>query len=338
MAGPGAHRWPVALAATLAAGCGGGSDPPRPGAATATAAPSATARAVEHIEIRSPRAGAAVRAAGGFAGPPRARLRLRGTASPDATVLLSGGCDFKGCDSIARAGAGGGWRGRVWVRARTGGRTAAVEASTSASAATLARLRVRLLPAARRASTRAPEPAAAPQPLPQSAGVRRLVLVGDSLAQGIEPLLPALLPGWEVLADAERSRTLAAGMAIATGLDASAPTALAISLFTNDDPADVGGLEAAVRASVERVGPDGCAIWATIVRPPLGGVSYDAANARLMELQRTPAFAGRLRIVPWAQQVARHPEWIAGDGVHATPDGYRARARMYAGAALGCGA
>jgi lysophospholipase L1-like esterase len=121
----------------------------------------------------------------------------------------------------------------------------------------------------------------------------------------------------------------------ATGLG-SAPVVLAMSLFTNDDPRNTGALESAVRTSVSRAG-GGCAVWATIVRPPLGGVGYQAANDLLERLAADPALAGRLLIVPWARQVAAHPGWLAGDGVHATPEGYRARAQMYADAARACG-
>jgi lysophospholipase L1-like esterase len=78
----------------------------------------------------------------------------------------------------------------------------------------------------------------------------------------------------------------------------------------------------------------GCVVWATIVRPPQGGRSYDAANAALARL--AAANPSVMRLVPWAQQVAAHPEWLARDGVHATAAGYTARAQMYASAARTC--
>jgi hypothetical protein len=232
--------------------------------------------------------------------------------------------------------------------------SAAIDASTSTSAGPLAHVTLRLRASRPKATptpkpkrkrpkrARTPEPAqptatatAPPQTVPPVAtNAHRLVLVGDSLAEGIAPLMRALLPGWTLQIDAKVSRPLATGMQIIAGIDFSTPTVLAVSLFTNDDPRNVSGLEAAVATSVQRVGSKGCAIWATIVRPPVNGVSYRAANARLVGLQGS--FAGHLRIVPWAEQVAQHPEWIAGDGVHGTPAGYRARAQMYAQAALAC--
>ena len=110
------------------------------------------------------------------------------------------------------------------------------------------------------------------------------------------------------------------------------PAILAFSLFTNDDPSATAALERAVRATASR--PGGCAVWATIVRPPYNGVSYDAANRVLERLASDPQL--RLRLVPWAEAVARSPSFVAGDGVHATPEGYRARAELYAQAIRSC--
>ena len=59
---------------------------------------------------------------------------------------------------------------------------------------------------------------------------------------------------------------------------------LALSLFTNDDPAHTSALEAGVRTTLARVGAGGCVVWATIVAPPIDGVAYDRANALLRRL------------------------------------------------------
>jgi hypothetical protein len=136
---------------------------------------------------------------------------------------------------------------------------------------------------------------------------------------------------------------LAEGLSIlaATALPVTKPparTVLAFSLFTNDAPADADELDAAVRASVARLGPDDCAIWATISRPAVHGISYRAANARLVQLALDPQMAGRLLVVPWAEEVARHHGWKAHDHVHATIAGYLARAQLYADAARSCAA
>ena len=185
----------------------------------------------------------------------------------------------------------------------------------------------------------APEtlPAPAPIPAPKGGGTGTLVMIGDSLAEGTEPYLGGLLTGWDVTTNARVGRPLAEGMSILgrTKLPGG-PVVLAFSLFTNDSPRNVPALDAAVRASVKRAG-SGCAIWATIVRPPQGGVSYQAANQDLRRLERDPSLGGRLLVVPWAETVAANRSLVGPDGVHATQVGYQTRASLYAQAVSACG-
>jgi hypothetical protein len=168
-----------------------------------------------------------------------------------------------------------------------------------------------------------------------------LVVFGDSLAIGTAQPLVDDLPDFDVKTDARVGRPLAEGMDVLS--DVTLPsqsegrrTLLAFSLFTNDTPTDVAALVAAVRASVARLGPGGCAMWATISRPAPPGSSYRAANARLKKLATDPHVAGRLLVVRWAEQVVRHRGWVGPDHVHPTVAGASARARMYAGAARRC--
>jgi len=166
---------------------------------------------------------------------------------------------------------------------------------------------------------------------PPRAGERAVLVVGDSLAEGMADALPAALPGWRVRIDALTGRALVEGMRILAA-EAVPPAILAISLFTNDHPLNTRALEAAVRATATR--PGGCAVWATIVAPPFEGVSYDAANALLRRLAREPGL--ELELVDWSGAVARTPSLMSTDEVHASPAGYRARALMYAEAIRGC--
>ena len=92
-----------------------------------------------------------------------------------------------------------------------------------------------------------------------------MLVIGDSLAVGMADALRAALPGWRVRIEAKHGRSLAEGMRILAE-QVDAPAILAFSLFTNDGPTATGALEAAVRATAGRRG--GCAVWATIVRPP----------------------------------------------------------------------
>jgi hypothetical protein len=233
---------------------------------------------------------------------------------------------------VARADGSGRWRALLEVQAplsRPYARITAREAGDSALA--LAQLRPDHVPAA--PAPRIPAAPPPPQPRPGRARTGAFVIIGDSLAVGTAPLLPGDLPGWTVISDGRKSRTLAAGMA-RIGPAGRTPTVLAFSLFTNDDPRALGPLAVAVRRSVALQRGHGCAVWATIVRPPVAGVTYAGANALLIRLGGQHPDA--LRIVPWASEVARHPSWLGPDRVHATPTGYAARAQMYAAAAKTC--
>jgi lysophospholipase L1-like esterase len=66
----------------------------------------------------------------------------------------------------------------------------------------------------------------------------------------------------------------------------------------------------------------------------VGGRSYAGANQALERLAGD--LDGRLLVVPWADAVRANPRLLAGDGVHATPAGYRSRAQLYADAARAC--
>lgn len=306
------------LAALLLAGCGQATDTPanRP---SPTPAPTATASpAPGKVTITDPRPGTVVRAG--------RWIRVGGKAAPDTTVLLSAGCGKAGCDAIARARDDGRWRGVL--RPRDSHTT--IEASTISSGA-VDRVSVRVRAPAREAVPVTPEaePTVAPRPRPT-----RVVVVGDSLTVGIDTLLPPLLPEYRVSIDARSGRPLAEGMQIIGGTDVSGAV-LAVGLFTNNAPQDVDALDAAVRQTVAAVGPDGCAVWATIVHPPAYGGTYRTANARLAALEAE--LSPRLILVPWAEAAASKPSIIGPDGVHGTPEGYSVRAHLYAEAIRSCG-
>jgi hypothetical protein len=275
-------------------------------------------------------------------------VELAGRAAPDAQLMLTGSCGRFSCDAMTFTDAAGRWR--TWTRLTTprGHRDVLVRAAywPRQPAPTPAAVRVALR---RSAPPPASAPPATPRPTAPATGGAladprpALVVIGDSLAVGTAAPLAADLPDWDVKADARVGRPLAEGMGVLAGatLPSEAEgrrTVLAFSLYTNDAPVDVAALEAAVRASVARLGASGCAIWATISRPAPKGASYGPANARLVALAADRQLAGRLLVVPWAAQVARHHGWKARDHVHATAAGNLARAQMYADAARACAA
>ncbi|HEX5927673.1 MAG TPA: hypothetical protein VFY45_27910 [Baekduia sp.] len=275
-----------------------------------------------------------------------ALVDLSGTAQPGAQLALSGGCGAVDCDALTYSDAAGRWHTRIQLTTPRGHRDVRLRVSywplpAAARAPVAARV---VLSASAGLAGPAPWTPLVPQGAASngsSSGARStLVMIGDSLAIGTAQPLSLQLPDWQVRFDARVGRPLAEGMAIlaATGVPTEPRTVLAFSLYTNDVPRDPQQLEAAVRSSVTRLGPHGCAIWATISRRAVAGVSYKAANERLTRLAADPQLAGRLLVVPWAEQVARHHGWKAHDHVHPTAAGNLARAQLYAAAARACAA
>jgi hypothetical protein len=341
------------LSLLILAGCGQRS---APAPAPAPAAPHATepALTIERPSIEP------IRASGGN-GQLRVTAEVAGRAGKNAIVQVSADCSEPGCLTGARADDAGHWSARVLlvgagerranvrVVAQSGAQVALglarlttrgprartrTQRRSARSTRTARRTTRRAAPAT--SSATAPDaPSAGPSPSrPATGSASRMAMVGDSLAVGTQAPLQGLLAGWRVTTDARTGRPLAEGMRVIRGLAGDPPPVLAVSLFTNDAPTSVRALEDAVRETISMQAGHGCVIWATIVRPPLGGRSYDAANAALARL--ADANPTVMRLVPWAQQVAAHPQWLAADGVHGTPAGYAARAQMYAAAARGC--
>jgi hypothetical protein len=327
--------------ALLLGGCGGQ-------APHSTSRPATTpaAAAGAPITIARPLDGSRLGASRTPGGRLRAHAIVRGAASPGGSVFLSASCRPQRCEARATAGADGHWTASMTLATTPSSRFVTIDASSQprvsgtgsgVTTVELAGPRVPTAPTSRgsgasgstRRTAQAPPP---PAPIPPAgpALAHDVLVIGDSLAVGMAADLRAALPGWRVRIDGKISRPLAVGLQI-LAREPDVPAIVAFSLFTNDDPSATAALERAVRASAAR--PGACAVWATIVRPPYDGVSYDAANRVLTRL------AGELpglRLVDWAGAVARSPSFVAGDGVHGTPAGYRARGQLYAAAIRAC--
>lgn len=351
----------------VAAGCGGRGDSAGPETATTVAPPAVP------VSIDEPKADAVVPATRRRDARLAVSLAMSGRAAAGETIDVRASCPAPACGGVVFSDATGRWTARLEFLLPAGSRRLSVAAAypTSTPAGRGARVDLgvrasateRPRPTRRSTTTRAPTtssstPSTAPRDNPapspptaqpsvpspapgtttetgSGAPHTRVVLIGDSLAVGVQPVLPSLLPSWDVVVDGRVGRPLAEGMKILrdTELPADGSTVLAVSLFTNDDPTHTAELRAAVRTTLERVGPRGCAVWATIARPPLNGVTYDAANTLLRRIAATDS---RLRLVHWAETAAAQPSLLGPDGVHPTPSGYDLRARLYARAAESC--
>jgi len=153
--------------------------------------------------------------------------------------------------------------------------------------------------------------------------------VGDSLSVGTGPYLRARLPGYRIAGDYDVGLHAydAARIVSATR---PLPRVVIVSAGTNDDPRIVSTFAHAVSTIVADAGPGRCVVWPTIVRPPAVGATYDGINRALA---RTAAGHRNLVLVDWVHMVAAHRWWLAGDGVHVSAAGYKARAAAIASAA-----
>jgi hypothetical protein len=283
------------------------------------------APAAAQVQVTAPLDGARVPAVAFGKRLVTANVTLSGRAPAGSNVPISASCRGFDCTAITFAGRDGRWATRLQLMARKGRQQVTVNVAGVPLRLTL--------------SKRVPPVFATPLALPTGlGGDDSVVVIGDSLAVGMAPDLQALLPGRPVLVDARVGRPLDEGMAVLAGADPPRASYL-FSLFTNDDPIRIDALDAAVRASVAALGPRGCAVWATIVRPKVGGRTYGAVNARLRALALDPSLSGRLLIADWAHAVQGHRrQWLAKDGVHGTTAGYWARAQLYADALARCSA
>jgi len=351
----------LVIAGAAATGCGGKTE--------STPSSSTPAPAKVPLSIDSPEAGTLLKPTRVSPSRVQVTVDLTGHADSSTPVRLDAGCATSACSAAFFSDGAGEWTRKMQLRLPSSRRLLVITASTPATQdATPVRLTLRVdraakLPARtkrRRSSSRRPTTSSTPgppasttttstspppttteapvqtQPAPstgRSSG--SLVLIGDSLAVGVRSLLPGLLPGWQVSVDGRVSRPLAEGLSVlrSASIPSDGSTVLAISLFTNDDPSHTAQLRTAVQQTLDRVGSNGCVVWATIARPPVNGVSYDAANSLLRRMAQSDS---RLRIVPWAEQTAARPSLLGPDGVHPTPAGYQLRARLYAQAAQSC--
>jgi lysophospholipase L1-like esterase len=169
---------------------------------------------------------------------------------------------------------------------------------------------------------------------PGGAAAHRLFVDGDSLAVGTRPHIGRELRGWDVRHSVAVGRHTSEGVAVLRSLGADLPPVIHVSLGTNDDPKQTSTFRESIRDVLDIAGPDRCVVWTNVVRPPVAGVTYDGYNHVLASESRPEE---RLRVVNWARLVRENPDWLAMDGVHASAEGYRGRARAVARSVRRCG-
>jgi hypothetical protein len=162
---------------------------------------------------------------------------------------------------------------------------------------------------------------------------QQLLVQGDSLAVGTRPFIGRELSGWQITHSVKVGRHTAEGVAELRESAASLPEVIHVSLGTNDDPRRVPAFRASIREVMDLAGPGRCVVWTNIVRRPVARVGYAGYNRALADESRPRE---NLRVVNWARLARENPNWLAADGVHATTDGYKGRARAVARSVRRC--
>jgi lysophospholipase L1-like esterase len=190
-----------------------------------------------------------------------------------------------------------------------------------------------LLAALLLATVAAPAAVAAPGPSTASAPApARILVVGDSLAVGLEPYLGSMLAPGEVVWDARSGRTTPQGLPrLRARLREATPDTVVLSLGTNDG-SDPRRFADRIRRALAAIPTTSCVVWVDVNRPARKG-RYGALNRVLRDTARTDP---RVTVVGWDRTV------LAGrvrlpDGLHPDPAGFRLRSRLIADAvAHGC--
>lgn len=155
----------------------------------------------------------------------------------------------------------------------------------------------------------------------------QVLVVGDSLAVGMQPFLGGLLPDADLVWDVRSGRTTPVGLErLRLHLRSAAPRVVLVSLGTNDG-SDPLRFADRLRRALAAIPPDACVVWSDINRPPRKG-AFVALNAVLRaEARRDP----RLVLVRWDTAVTSSRVALP-DGLHPDAAGYATRSRMFAAA------
>jgi len=159
-----------------------------------------------------------------------------------------------------------------------------------------------------------------------------VLVVGDSLAVGMQPSLGPMLRPREVVWDAGNGRTTPEGLRrLRADLRSRQPESVVFSLGTNDG-SDPGRFSSRIGRALAAVPADACVVWANIYRPPRKG-AYHALNR---VLERWTQRDARLSVVDWDRAVTSGRVGLRDD-LHPDVTGYRYRSAMIAAAvARGC--
>jgi lysophospholipase L1-like esterase len=158
------------------------------------------------------------------------------------------------------------------------------------------------------------------------------LVIGDSLEVGSAPYLEAALGAVSVEIDHRTGRGSAEGVSVLRARLRPDHAVVVFDLGTNDDPRNPGALYRNLATVRERAG-NRCRVVATVLRPPVNGVTADGLNAAI---ERFAAETPTVHVVDWRAAAGGRPGLLYPDGIHPRPEGYSLRGRMLARAIKAC--
>ena len=159
-----------------------------------------------------------------------------------------------------------------------------------------------------------------------------VLVIGDSLAEGTMYYLPSILKGHPLTSRYHIGYALRTALPWLEETAPSLPPIVVVNLGNNDAPVP-SLLGPQIRKALDVLG-NRCVIWPTIVaRGSYNG--YEWANFNKV-LRAETANRPNVNVLDWVSVVAKHPEWLASDGIHVSGVGYQTRARLVAAAIDRC--
>lgn len=167
----------------------------------------------------------------------------------------------------------------------------------------------------------ATDPAPAPSPVlaPAAPPFRgQGYALGDSVMLGAVACLEPLR--WTV--DARGSRQAAAAIDVLRAKRSSLPRVVVLHMGTNG-----GVTREHVDTAMRVLGRWRTVVWVTVALPETGRYSYEDSSNRV--LRAAPSRWPNARVADWNKASAPYQrQWMWGDGIHLTPAGCRAYARL----------
>lgn len=146
----------------------------------------------------------------------------------------------------------------------------------------------------------------------------QVTAVGDSVMLGAAGAMLEEMPGCVIDAKESRQAYAAPELLKELNTEGKLKNTVILALGTNGAFEESEG-----QAILDYLGTDRTVYWVTVYGTNL---SYAAKVNRVIESLAEKN--ENLKMIPWDQEVSKHPEWLYGDGIHVNADGQKGYAKL----------